>query len=69
MVQDLSLTAVKMVGVLVEEKIPRIRTVEDQSMQVNQVLYIPSPRVNLLKNFLLYKIDNIELKLVHTPSS
>ena len=64
MVQDLSLTRVIMVGVLVEEKIPQIRTVEDGSMQVNQILYIPSPRVKLLNNLILYKMDNI-LVLMH----
>ena len=58
MVQDLSLTAVKMVGVLVEEKIQQTRTVEDGSMQVNQILYIPSPRVKLVNNLILYKMDN-----------
>ena len=57
MVQDLSLTRVIMVGVHVEEKIPQIRTVEDGSMQVNQILYIPSPRVKLVNNLILYKMD------------
>ena len=46
------------VGVLVEEKIPQIQTVEEMSMQVNPVLYIPSG-VILLKNFILYKIHII----------
>ena len=61
MVQDLSLTRMITVGVLVEEKIPQIQTVEEVSMQVNPVLYIPSPRVRviLLKNLILYKIHNI----------
>ena len=47
------------VGVLVEEKIPQIQTVEEMSMHVHTVLYIPSPRtwVILLKN--LYYIKSI----------
>ena len=48
-----------MVGVLVEEKIQQTRTVEDGSMQVNQVLYIPSPTVKLLNNRILHKMDII----------
>ena len=61
MVQGLSLTRIITVGVLVEEKIPQIQTVEEMSMQVHTVLYIPSPRtwVILLKNLILYKIHNI----------
>ena len=58
-VQDLSSTSMITVGVLVEEKIPQIRTAEDGSMEVNPVLYIPSLRVNFLKYFILYKMDII----------
>ena len=52
--QGLSLTGMIMVGVLVEEKIPQIQTVEETSMQGHIVLYIPSHQtwVILLKNFI-----------------
>ena len=61
MAQGLSLTRMIMVGVLVEEKIPQIQTVEEMSIQGHIVLCIPSPRarVILLKNLILYKIYNI----------
>ena len=61
MVQDLSLTRMITVGVLVEEKIPQIQTVEEMSIPGHKVLCIPSPRarVILLKNLILYKIYNI----------
>ena len=56
-----------MVGVLVEEKIPQIQTVEEMSIQGHIVLYIPSPRVRviLLNNLILYKIHNIKTILIY----
>ena len=65
MVQDLSLTRMITVGVLVEEKIPQIQTVEEMSIQGHIVLYIPSPRVRVIlhKNLILYKIHNIKTRL------